>query len=960
MGQHIITPTKVTAWLECPHYLNLENRVHAGTLKYEVSSHGTYAELLRKKGKLHETACLAGLINDKNVKRIPDRDEDETFAAWVKRIGNPFENDDWDYLYQMPFVHDGMRGIADFVARAQDRKTGVSSFIPVDAKLARNEAKPGHVLQLCFYADAIEAMTGTAPEEMEIWLGSGESEVLRVNEFRPYWRRVRQRLATALDADPAADTAPVPCSFCQYCEFSLVCEQQWEDERSLVLVANIRASERAALDSVGISTMDVLADSAAPVAGIKDDRYKWLVRQARLQCEGETQQPVPYEVLDPADGGDDDTRPEQHQLPKPNEGDLYVDFEGHPFWTAAEGLFFLFGRLERNDDGWWQFDDSWAHDKETERVKAAEFIDHLYQRRMQFPDMHIYHYNHTERTTLEALADGQPTAERQIKELVDTGAFIDLYRVTLNSVQIGARSYSLKCAEKLTDFKRQHEIDKGVGAVLRYEEYLQNSDPEALKAIADYNEDDVRATRALHDWLVEHRPTETEWRPAYLELEITTREVEERVIALHASGDPTRHFFGDVLGYWIREWRANVAPRLSKLSDPDADLLGDPEVITGLRWIEDVDRAGPRVTVKTAKRFIFPAQELDKLETHGKVMCSKPDRKRITFAYENLDPEAGRVDLVWNAGAQEADFLPESVVVDDWVGNKTKSDVLLDFADDILANRTAHPVTLALLTKEAPRFTGNGPCDGVFTDDLEDMRGWVTRLDDSYVAIQGPPGAGKTYTAARLIHTLVHAGKRVGITAVGHNAIDNLLDGVIKYFIEMGDIELLNAVRKPGQGNTYPDRPGVTVTTDNKKCAKPEFNVVAGTTWLFGSEHLIAAPVDVLVVDEAGQLALADTLAASLAANSVLLVGDPLQLAQVTQARHPNGSGASVLDHVLAGELTIPLAAACSSPRPIVCIPTFAGSSPIRSMLADWAAMPAASSRRLSQGLVCVGCGPTT
>lgn len=907
MGQHIISPTKVTAWLECPHYLTLDNRVRAGDLKRPAGNQGAYADLLRDKGKIHEAACRAGLERDCKVVDIPGPEDDDPFSAWVDRVGNPFERDDWDYLYQMPFIHDGMQGVADFIERVPGPDPGQVTFRPIDAKLARKEGKPGHVLQLCFYADAIEAMTGSAPEEMEIWLGSGASEVLRVNEFRPYWRRVRQRLAASLDADPAADTAPVPCSFCQFCDFSPVCEQQWEDERSLVLVANIRAPERAALDLVGVSTMDLLADAAAPVEGIKDDRCNWLVRQAQLQCAGETQEAMPFEVLTPADrGGDDDSRPEQHQLPKPDEGDVYIDFEGHPFWTAAEGLFFLFGLLERKSDGQWQFDDFWAHDKETERIKAADLIDRLYQRRKKFPDMHVYHYNHTERTTLEALADGQPTAERQIKELVDTGAFIDLYRVTLNSVQIGARSYSLKCAEKLTDFQRSHEIDKGAGAVLRYEEYVQNSDPEALKAIADYNEDDVRATRALHDWLVRHRPKGFDWRPPYLEREIKTSEVEERVIALHASGDPTKHFLGDVLGYWLRELRANLAPRLSKLSDPDADLLADPEVIAGLNWIEDVERTGKGIKVKAAKRFTFPPQEIDKLDTDGgTVMCSGPDHKRISFTYENLNP-SGYIDLLWNKDAQKAGFLPESVVIDDWVGNRTKSDVLLRFADDVINCRPTHPVTSALLNKEAPTFTGPVPRDGPFTDRLDDMRGWVTQLDNSYVPIQGPPGAGKTFTAARLIHTLVSSGKRVGITAVGHNAIDNLLDGVVKYFTKMGDIGILKAVRKAKQGTTPPDRLGVTIESNIEKCANPEFNVVAGTTWLFGSKHMIAAPVDVLVVDEAGQLALADTLAASLAAKSVLLVGDPLQLAQVTQASHPNGSGASVLDHVLDGELTIP------------------------------------------------------
>ena len=51
----------------------------------------------------------------------------------------------------------------------------------------------------------------------------------------------------------------------------------------------------------------------------------------------------------------------------------------------------------------------------------------------------------------------------------------------------------------------------------------------------------------------------------------------------------------------------------------------------------------------------------------------------------------------------------------------------------------------------------------------------VTRLDRSVLAIQGPPGSGKTYTGARMICALVAQGKSVGVTGPSHKAIVNLL-----------------------------------------------------------------------------------------------------------------------------------------------------------------------------------------
>ena len=88
----------------------------------------------------------------------------------MDRVANPLDQG-CDVIYQMPFVHEGIQGIADFLVRVEDGDTGGVSYEPVDAKLAWVEAKPGHVLQLCFYADAIAALSGVRPRHMHLWLG---------------------------------------------------------------------------------------------------------------------------------------------------------------------------------------------------------------------------------------------------------------------------------------------------------------------------------------------------------------------------------------------------------------------------------------------------------------------------------------------------------------------------------------------------------------------------------------------------------------------------------------------------------------------------------------------------------------------------------------------------------------------------------------------------------------------
>ena len=86
--------------------------------------------------------------------------------------------------------------------------------------------------------------------------------------------------------------------------------------------------------------------------------------------------------------------------------------------------------------------------------------------------------------------------------------------------------------------------------------------------------------------------------------------------------------------------------------------------------------------------------------------------------------------------------------------------------------------------------------------------------------------------------------------------------------------------------------------------AAGEVDVVAGTAWLFSRPGL-AASLDTLIVDEAGQLSLANVCAVAPAARNLVLVGDPRQLAQPSQGTHPEGAGASALEHVLAGAATV-------------------------------------------------------
>jgi predicted RecB family nuclease len=168
-------------------------------------------------------------------------------------------------------------------------------------------------------------------------------------------------------------------------------------------------------------------------------------------------------------------------LPKPAEGDVFLDYEGHPFWKADVGLFFLFGLIEQ-DRGQGAYRAFWAHDRTQEAQAAVALVDYLHARIELFPDMHVYHYNHTERSSLQRLTSEHGVVEREVEALVARGLFVDLYPIVTGAMQVGVESYGLKHIERLTAYQRSHDIDRGTGAVIEYEHWMRDRDPKGTRS----------------------------------------------------------------------------------------------------------------------------------------------------------------------------------------------------------------------------------------------------------------------------------------------------------------------------------------------------------------------------------------------------------------------------------------------------------------------------------------------
>ena len=862
-----------------------------------------------EKGNQHEQECLAEYQSrfetSGSVYSVPDRPKNESFASWAARVAHVLD-EGHDVIFQMPFLHNDVRGIADFLIKVES--DGGFGYEPVDAKLARAEAKPAHLLQLCFYAEAIGAQTGHHPENVHVWLGSSEIESFRNRDFNAYWRHLRSELAALMNEPPSAQTVPVPCSHCNFCEFAGHCTNEWREADALHYVAGIRTAEIEALQASGVATLTALAEADADVEAVDPFRMKLLSNQASLQVSAASKPDAtpPFKMLeaseDPVWG-----RGFEH-LPEPNEGDIFLDFEGHPFWTSKHGLLFLFGFIEF-EQGDWSFRAFWAHDPQEEGAAAKQLIDYLADRRRKYPDMHAYHYNHTERSALEALVGEHGVRQAELKELVDTGLFIDLYRIALTAVQAGTESYGLKHLEQLTGFRRSDDLGAGSDAVVEYEKWMASNgtEQECLDRIAMYNEDDVRATLALRNWLLDNRADSFEWRSSWTEVDEPNVEIEERIARLQAFGPGTpQHLLADLLGYWYRERMAWLVPLRAALEGDPAKHLDNRSIIGGIRFLrteERIPKTNRALRHPTAAVFSFANQDL--VDDISDVLFIDSDAEIRYAGVDHVNESTGEVSLIWPEEFTDDGLLPSALAVNDWFSPVPKPAALAEYADRVIAagSTSLDDAAFELLQANPPRFlSDDSPTGGPFDPGVDSMLRWVDQLDRSVVAIQGPPGTGKTYGGAHLALALAKAGQRIGITAVSHEAIHNIVGELIAVAGDANELSHLNIVQRFG-GPSRNDK--VDYAKGNPQCGKDQYNVVAGTTYLFANDVMADNPVDVLLVDEAGQLALADAIAAMRSTTNVILLGDPQQLPQVSKASHPGDSGKSVLEHVLQGESTI-------------------------------------------------------
>jgi uncharacterized protein len=915
-----LSATDLSNHLACGHLTSLDLSVARG--KHTAPEwNSPDLVVIQQLGLRHEAAYLQ-FLRDKglsfaDLREIKDESRAlaETLAAMERGV---------EVIAQGSLAAGRWFGRPDVLAKvAKPGRLGDWSYEVFDCKLAR-ETKAATILQLALYSALLGEIQGQTPDFMYV-IPTGknfEAEPYRCAEYSAYYRYVKARLENASDSAEKLESYPEPCTHCDVCRWFRECDAQRRGDDHLSLVAGITRLQRKQLNGWQTETLSKLAAlpiplQRKPLHGSMEG-YERVREQARLQLQARVEKTKVHELLPVTPGMG------FCSLPEPSDFDVFMDLEGDPFADDG-GRQYLFGFVTKNEQQQIVYKKQWCFTAEEEKQSFEWIVDQIMQRWKADRSMHVYHFGAYEPSKFKWLMGRYATREDEIDRMLRAKLFVDLHTTFKQAVRAGVEEYSLKKLEMFHEFERKVPLEESREAMRYVEHRLELGWDGDLPgnfrmAMEGYNEDDCRSTVSLRNWLETQRKKLTD-SGAEIPRPITadgapTEELDERqqrVAALverliasvpvdpltRSEEEAARWMLANLLDWHRRENKACWWEGFRLADLDDEKLLDERVALGGLRFVE-------RVAID--KKIPVDQYAFEKQETEVRADRDVFHRGKKFGCVVSIDPVKRTVNI--RKTKKTGEFHPSSVYMwDAAINTDAQCGSLCRIGEWAVKNGIDAPGPYRagrdLLLRRSPRLAGRESLAARASETPENTASRVVlALQDSAFAIQGPPGSGKTHTGARMICELLKKGKKIGVTALGHKVIRNLLDEVV----EAAQDRKLEGVRCMHRENDGEESEGVAIAKDNDEALEAlrsgKCNVMGGTSWLWSREEAFET-VDVLFIDEAGQMSLADVLAVSQAAKRVVLLGDPQQLEQPVKGSHPDGAEKSALEHLLNGQKTI-------------------------------------------------------
>lgn len=829
-----------------------------------------------------------------------------------------------DVIYQAALSILPFKGYADFLVKVEGQsRLGDFHYEVWDTKLSKT-VKPYFLVQLCCYADMLEALQGRRPDNVVVVVGAGDPVRFSTNDFFYFYLNLKQRFLHA-HQNFLPENIPNPADSGSWGRWSNYAETLLVETDHLSQIATITRNQIKKLNKAGIHTMQDMAETSLErVKGINAEVLTRLKAQANIQKDSTGRDRPLYQIL----AHDSGKKMGLSLLPPASPLDIYFDIEGFPLEEG--GLEYLWGAAYFDDKGARLYKDFWAHDEEQEKATFQAFIEWAYERWQREPHMHIYHYASYEITACRKLMGRYGICEYEVDQLLRNEVFVDLYKVVKGSLLLGEPRYSIKNVEHLYRGKRDTDVGSGGDSVVVYERWRESPDGETwersniLKSIREYNIDDCNSTQELVDWLRERQlengiaylgKTETVSAPEDEKVTARTRLCEQlldKSTQLKDQGAEEQaniaRLFAWVLEFHRREKKPMYWRLFDRLGSSDEELLED---IDCLALCMRTDRAAYKLKPNDRNlcyEYQFdPNQEFKAASKNYMVLGQeRADGKNMSVEFIKEDSNLAEGLIVLKTGGALERVV--TLIPNEDINVKPIPTAIFNVAEAFDQDRLENTAIYDFLLRRAPRINGltHGSPIAPSHDPKERLNQIISviqNLDNSYLAIQGPPGSGKSYTAKHVIAELLKQGKRIGISSNSHKAINHLLKNTVAYCNDE-NIQAYFACAR----HTDDELSELEITVyDNKSIAgslQPAC-VIGTTAWGFARPDLEQA-FDYLFIDEAGQVSVANLIAMSSSTKNIILMGDQMQLGQPSQGSHPEESGLSILDYLLHTTPTIP------------------------------------------------------
>lgn len=456
-------------FFQCPHWIWYDIY---GDTKHKKET-APILDLIYKGKLANAEKVIRGHKKFEEIKPELYKDLEETFLATLEMMKQGKN------IFHGILMHENWVGMPDLLeARVGKSDLGNHYYVIYDVQNSL-DLRDEYKFQLIFYSLILEKLQGIRPKEAYIIDPSGNERSFVVDDFINEFHLTMEQIDKILNGEKPA---PFLRSGCKRTPWYSLCLSETEGCNDVSLIYKISQADQRRLYEIGIKTVSdlALANIDDIQAKLEDWPFDKIVRFSNQARCLQTGQPV---IL------------KKNNFPKVA-NEIYFDIESDP----TRDVDYLLGVLIKSGDKI-EYQKFLAQDKENEGENWKKFLDFL----GKLEDFTIYHYAWYERQVFDRLALKYGAPGALIDKFRDNT--IDLHARAVESAVLPLYFYTLKDVASYIGYRWQDPAAGGAESVLWYNDWLEKRDPAIMDRILKYNEDDVRATLLVKEWLESQKPS---------------------------------------------------------------------------------------------------------------------------------------------------------------------------------------------------------------------------------------------------------------------------------------------------------------------------------------------------------------------------------------------------------------------------------------------------------------------